>query len=376
MFLDARLAKILLLQFLVASVTLNPTVDFSEDALSIADQVSLERMVGHAKALTGFKTRYALARECNASAKFLYEYFSSLEGFNVAFHPFKIDGLAVGLNVVATKNGTNRAREYVLLFAHYDSISRDPYVSAPGANDNACGVAVMMEVAYLMSKLSLNRTLTFIGFSGEELGLLGSNSWVEEHGRILNGTVAGICLDGVGRGDGISIMFADYESKPLADLALNVSMALGFEDFRAVGSALGVGGSDSGAFLGRGLRIIRLWDEDTAYIHTPKDTLDTVYPDRLVKTAKVVAALLYALSTEPLEELFPEAPKARPEEGGAKLVGAALLLGFALLFALTFVAAWKFKGPRAAARSANLLRAYSIPLARGYPQLSFQAGLA
>lgn len=359
MTLNARLTKILLLQFLAASATLYPTLDFSEGALSIANQVSIERIMSHARALTEFGTRYALARECNASARLLHDYFSSLEGFNVAFHPFKIDGLAVGLNVVAMKNGTSKAGGYVLLFAHYDSISGDPYVSAPGANDNACGVAVMMEVAYLMSKLSLNRTLIFIGFSGEELGLLGSSAWVEEHGRILNGTIAGICLDGVGRGDGISIMFADYESRPLAELALNVSTALGLKNFRAVGGVLGVGGSDSGAFLGRGLRIIRLWDEDTAYIHTPKDTLDTVYPDRLVETAKVVAALIYALSTKPLKELFPETPKARPEGEEGKIVGVALLTSFALLFALTFAAIWKFKGLREPPRPSYILaRAY------------------
>lgn len=312
------LAKALLLQFLVISTSVDLNPESNGGLRLLVDEVSTERLMNHVWSLTGYGTRYALTVECNQSAQFLYDYFSSLEGFNVTYHHFRIGIRLGGRNVVAFKSGTTNADEYVLLFAHYDSISSDPYNLAPGADDNACGVAAMMEVAYLMSKRDWNRSLLFIAFSAEELGFIGSETWVRDHAEILDNIVAGICLDGVGRGEGIWIMFADYESKPLADLMVNVSRRLGFEEFYGAESSLAVGGSDSAAFLGRGVRIIRLWDKDRTYIHTPQDTPDTLNPRRLLETAKVVAATLYLLLTKPLGELFPETLQIRPREDGGK----------------------------------------------------------
>ncbi len=195
------LIKTLLLQVLIVSIPLNSALEFDEELQSLVEQVSVEVIIYYIEKLAGFKTRYALTEKCNMSAEFLYRSFSSLEGFNVSFHYFGISSTGRhGMNVVAFKNGTEKNNEYVLLFAHYDSISGDPYFSAPGADDNACGVAVMMEVASIVSRYSWNRTLFFIAFSDEELGLLGSAAWIRDNEEILSNAIAAICLDGIGRG--------------------------------------------------------------------------------------------------------------------------------------------------------------------------------
>lgn len=334
------LAGVFTLLALAASTPSTFTVKGNEEWLFSVDQVSGERMMRYVEDLAAFETRFALSEGANLTAKYLYSHFSALRRFNVAFHHFPLlpeDG-RVGLNVVACKPGLGRSGEHVLLFAHYDSVSNDPYVSAPGADDNAAGVAVMMEVAYLMSLRDWNRTLVFIAFSGEEIGFTGSSAWVKENEGALKNVVGGICLDGVGRGEAISVMYADDGSKALADLVLNVSTMLGFMGFRSEASVLGVEGSDSHVFLGRGLRIIRLWDEDTTYIHSPLDLPETLYLSRLLETAKVVTAVLRVLSTEPLEELRLEKPVKPRAEGKPNfmLVLAAALLSFPplLIYAL------------------------------------------
>jgi len=89
-------------------------------------------------------------------------------------------------NVIATKPGRGEHRDRVLLLtAHYDSKAtntegweehwRDR--PAPGADDNATGVATLLETARLFADLNLDYTVRFVFFSGEELGLFGSRHY-------------------------------------------------------------------------------------------------------------------------------------------------------------------------------------------------------
>ena len=86
------------------------------------------------------------------------------------------------VNVVATLPGTqpeSRDRIYVVS-GHYDSMPSspiDPEKDAPGADDDASGTAVSMELACVMSKYRFNATLVFMAVAGEEQGLLGAGAW-------------------------------------------------------------------------------------------------------------------------------------------------------------------------------------------------------
>lgn len=66
-----------------------------------------------------------------------------------------------------------------LLCAHYDSMSNDPYNDAPGADDNASGVAALLAAEYL-SKKEFNATIKFVCFAAEEQGLIGSQKYAQE----------------------------------------------------------------------------------------------------------------------------------------------------------------------------------------------------
>ena len=89
------------------------------------------------------------------------------------------------VNVVATLAGEqaeSRDRIYVVS-GHYDSMPTSPIDAekdAPGADDDASGTAVSMELACVMSKQHFNATLVFLTVAGEEQGLIGSDGWAKD----------------------------------------------------------------------------------------------------------------------------------------------------------------------------------------------------
>jgi photosystem II stability/assembly factor-like uncharacterized protein len=83
-------------------------------------------------------------------------------------------------NVEATITGVTRPNEVYVLCGHYDSISEDPWNRAPGAEDNASGVAALLEAAAALVGYRFDGTIKLVAFSGEEEGLLGSRAYVRE----------------------------------------------------------------------------------------------------------------------------------------------------------------------------------------------------
>jgi leucyl aminopeptidase len=86
-------------------------------------------------------------------------------------------------NLIVTIPGTTKPDEEILLTAHVDSATFDIEIGdpAPGADDNASGVAALMEALKVLSQHPFERTIKLIFFSGEEQGLLGSTAYVEDH---------------------------------------------------------------------------------------------------------------------------------------------------------------------------------------------------
>jgi len=79
-------------------------------------------------------------------------------------------------NVVARLEGKISSDKVYLIGAHYDSYSPEPFVNAPGADDNASGVSGVLEIARVLKKggLAPNHSIEFVTFAAEEIGLKGS----------------------------------------------------------------------------------------------------------------------------------------------------------------------------------------------------------
>lgn len=168
----------------------------------ILDEVSAARIEARIRKLAAFGTRNSLSdaqsetRGIGAARRWikaqLEECAKDSGGrMQVAFDEHLIEsGARVPrpthfVNVVATLPGAqpeSRARIYVVS-AHYDSMPSspvDPDKDAPGANDDASGTAISMELACVMAKHTFDATLIFMAVAGEEQGLLGAAAWVKD----------------------------------------------------------------------------------------------------------------------------------------------------------------------------------------------------
>jgi Iap family predicted aminopeptidase len=83
-------------------------------------------------------------------------------GYIVEPHEYDVLGIRCA-NLVATRKGRARAAEIILLGAHYDSV-----VGCPGANDNASGVAALLEISRLFQAVEPELTVRFVAFVNEE----------------------------------------------------------------------------------------------------------------------------------------------------------------------------------------------------------------
>lgn len=97
--------------------------------------------------------------------------------------------------IIGEKYGETNADEIVIVCAHYDSISSDPYNNAPGADDNASGTASVLAAARVLADLPTERTIRFICFSGEEEGLIGSHHYADYLAEMGENVAAVVNLD-------------------------------------------------------------------------------------------------------------------------------------------------------------------------------------
>ena len=80
-----------------------------------------------------------------------------------------------GANIIFRLEGYSDPDHRVIICGHYDSFNNsDPFIYAPGADDNASGVASVLECARVLAGVAMEKTIEFILFDGEELGLFGS----------------------------------------------------------------------------------------------------------------------------------------------------------------------------------------------------------
>ncbi|MCC3404806.1 MAG: M20/M25/M40 family metallo-hydrolase [Microcoleus sp. PH2017_10_PVI_O_A] len=153
-----------------------------KDAVN-APKIDASRLWKHAETLAGERVeeRYRT---------FTRDYISQqLKTFG--FSP-KLQEFDRGINVFAERKGTDSKAGAILVAAHYDTVPQ-----SPGADDNATGVAAVLEVARLLGSRPTLRTLQVAFFDREEIGLLGSLAFAGSEVRLKN-LQGAIVLDMIG----------------------------------------------------------------------------------------------------------------------------------------------------------------------------------
>jgi hypothetical protein len=235
-------------------------------------------------------------------------------------------------NVVGVLPGSKPdwAGQSALLTAHYDHLGAgwpdvhqgDEGRLHPGADDNASGVAVMLELAKaLASGERPQRTLVFVAFAGEEAGMLGSRHYVDHAAFPLEKTMGVINLDTVGRlGDRKLSVLATGSASEWQHIFRGAGFVTGVEG-RMIPDALA--SSDQESFIDRGVPAVQLFTEPHADYHRPGDTADKVDGAGLVKVATYVKEAFAYLGErmDPLTNTIASMKGAQPAAVGALAPG-------------------------------------------------------
>lgn len=182
-----------------------------------------------------------------------------------------------------------------------------------GADDNASGTAVTLELAQLWADLARNepqpRTVLFALWSGEEEGLLGSAQWVENPTVPFDDIVCNINMDMVGRvqagsitvgGAGTCAAFA-----PALETARTFSAPL---ELDVTPGDTGVGGSDHMSFQKLGIPALFFFSGLHSDYHRPSDDWEKLDYEGMVHVAKAVVSVTGSLMDTPRANLAYTAP--------------------------------------------------------------------
>ncbi|HBG04628.1 MAG: peptidase M28 [Geobacteraceae bacterium GWC2_58_44] len=130
-------------------------------------EISVDRIRDHIASIEGVRHPVTAPAALEKAAEYIGATLDSL-GYGMSEHCFD-DGGSSFSNIVATRSGTRYPDQRVLVVAHFDTVS-----TSPGADDNASGVALLLELATILRRFPLERTIQFIAVNLEENASEGS----------------------------------------------------------------------------------------------------------------------------------------------------------------------------------------------------------
>ncbi|MBN2536978.1 Zn-dependent exopeptidase M28 [candidate division WOR-3 bacterium] len=121
-----------------------------------------------------FRTRYSTTDSCRSAVEWFRQRLAAFGCDSTYLDTFRAD---YAPSAIGVKTGTLYPDEVFVVMGHVDATSQQPQTNTPGSEDNASGAGAVLELARVMRDMSFQKTVWFIGFSGEEQGLVGSDSF-------------------------------------------------------------------------------------------------------------------------------------------------------------------------------------------------------
>ncbi|UFJ39019.1 M28 family peptidase [Brevibacillus humidisoli] len=206
-------------------------------------------------------------------------------------------------NVIAvrkpdTDEGTG---QIVIVSAHHDTVA-----GSPGANDDASGIAITLELARVLADVPIDTELRFITFGAEESSLMGSFAYVESLTDAERERIVGVFqLDMVGSKDSGELMMytADGQKNLITDMAAVASSH--FSDVLHYGQEAG---SDHLPFHLAGIPAgLFTHAPREPWYHSPNDTIEHISRDKIKQVAQIIGASVYEVArpdTPAIEKVY------------------------------------------------------------------------
>jgi hypothetical protein len=371
-----------------------PDTQLNPEVKQIVDAVSEERMAATLKKLEGFGTRYVLSSQddpvhgIGAAKRWIHDELASYSPrLQVTYQDFSIKkggrrGQIIRdvdvANIVAVLPGAAQKDRYVLVTAHYDSLAqvRKTYTGqeqtvaeavrqgideneerrllkilppereqgpldfeamaaqpiAPGVTDDGSGTAAVMELARVMSGHQFDKTIVFVAFAGEEVGLSGSQFYAAQAKQdglrieaVLNNDIIGSDVSGNGRSatNVLRVFSASPDDSTPRELARytkliaeryvpSMQVQLVFRGDRFLR------GGDHTPFVNQGFAAVRLTtaSENFDNQHTTTDTFSNTSVPYAARVARMNAAVLATLALAPAPPELNWTFSSGPDKGG------------------------------------------------------------
>ena len=259
--------------------------DFRRESIpfiqALVDKLKTDNLKKVLEFLTTFKTRFWTSFGYSQAASRMGKLLSDM-GYDVRSQPFGTTG-GKSFNVIADKQGLGGERKVVLVTAHLDSISETDgeNVPAPGADDNGCGCAGLIEIARIFQTHPGEHDLRFILFGCEEKGSIGSKRYVkylspEERDRIR--AIVNMDMIGYAKSPSQKVLI---EGAQISQCVINALLeaAATYTKFSSIQTSLLPQNSDHVSFIDERMPAVLTTEgvEGTnPNIHSPHDTINTI----------------------------------------------------------------------------------------------------
>lgn len=315
-------------------------------------QVSEQNLAFTIKTLQSFKTRNLLSEQkavnfgIGAARRWLLKEFQKISGLEVIDDGYLLPKQGGRIvkdtqlhNLVAIKKGKSQKERIIIVNAHYDTIAvskdgkfnyEDVNTEAPGANDDASGVAAVLEMAKIIAGYETEATIHFIAFAGEEQGLVGSTLYAQkmkQQGKNVEAVLTMDMISNIKAGNGyiestrVRVFSEDPNDSPSRELARYVrrigEMVLPAMEVDLIFRADRFGrGGDHTPFVVEGYPGIRFTEarENYSNQHTTTDVFDNLSVPYCADITRIILASVLSLACAP------EAPVVTNERG-APLLG-------------------------------------------------------
>ena len=254
---------------------------------ALMDSVSVDSIKANIEHLCSYYNRRCDSRYIWEVQDWLTGRYEHFGVDTVMLHDFKIhkEGFPeeTADNVIAVQWGTKTPQEFVVCGAHYDSWNNDgtdpDTIRSPGADDNASGVAGILETARILSNYTFDRTIIYANWCAEEIGLIGSAAYARDMAQQNMDIVGYFNLDMTGyleEGTDIHVhlMYTTQDST-IANYVFNFSHVY-FPEMPIRQHWLAWGDSDYSSFNRNGYAAVHPFEDvhaSSPFIHSRQDVL-------------------------------------------------------------------------------------------------------
>jgi hypothetical protein len=290
--------------------------------IKIIDSINETLLKTFLEGLVSIGPRMTGTYGCEKASEYIIDQFNDM-GLDTIKHPWESWGNRYNFrffnseNIIATQQGTGSFSDEVIIFnAHYDTVR-----NSPGANDDGSGVVAVLAAAYVLNQHEFDRTIKYVTFSGEEIGLRGSHAFVrdlyDEEGDVLvefNVDMVGRATSKeTGRAMRMSVTEdVDWIIDIIEDISQKTKMDFSITTYDV--NRFSAGGSDYAEFAQFGYETIAFWQaEHDPYMHTPEDTIDKINFSYLTNYTKHIVGTIASIADADINQ--PRIQIANPKRG-------------------------------------------------------------